>query len=498
MNLLRPNGRALAGALAGGGSAVVAALLANVAGRETPFTALMVLVVALVGLGLGAAAAVYAYAAAGFGLFALSAVVYRVPTSTPADVLRYGAFIVGTPFVILLALRAERERHATLAARDVTEAAIARVEAERTETDRARRQVDDALRDAQRERARLEEVAESIPEPLIVYDAASQGTYGNRAALRLFGRSFFERPLDEWGRAARPRDEAGDPLPPGEWPQVAAQRSPIRRRVIVRLPMSGRDLIVDVEGTPIPGGGCVLLLRDVGKEEDERRRLSQFASFVAHELRNPLAVAKARAELTLREAGLSDRSRVHTERSLESVDAAIGILERLELYSRADAGHIEARLEPFQLGAAVEAALERLRARGSEREVMVRGPIDTQALGDRHLAEQAITNVLTNADRYSEPNAPIEIEIQGGDPVAVRVSDAGPGISDEVAGRLFRDRVAGGRGLGLGLYLVAATMSAQGGSVQLEQRRPAAIFVLRWRRASISVGVEEPPAVTPR
>lgn len=498
MNLLRPNGRALAGAVAGGLSAVVAALLANVAGRETPFTALMVLAVALVGLGLGPAAAVYAYAAAGFGLFALSAVMYQVPTNTLADVLRYGAFIVGTPFVILLALRAERERHATLAARDVSEAAIARVEAERTERDRARRQVDDALRDAERERARLEEVAESIPEPLIVYDAASRGTYGNRAALRLFGRSFFERPLDEWGRAARPRDEAGDALPPGEWPQVAAQRSPIRRRVIVRLPMSGRDLIVDVEGTPTPGGGCVLLLRDVGKEEDERRRLSQFASFVAHELRNPLAVAKARAELTLREADLSDRSRFHTERSLESVDAAIGILERLELYSRADAGHIEARLEPFQLGAAVEAAIERLRARGSEREVMVRGPIDTLALGDRHLAEQAITNVLTNAERYSEPNAPIAIEIRGGDPVAVRVSDAGPGISDEVAGRLFRDRVAGGRGLGLGLYLVAATMSAQGGSVQLEQRRPAAIFILRWRRASGSVGVEEPTAVTPR
>jgi signal transduction histidine kinase len=135
--------------------------------------------------------------------------------------------------------------------------------------------------------------------------------------------------------------------------------------------MSGRDLLVDVEGTPIPDGGCVLLLRDVGKEVDERRRLSRFASFVAHELRNPLAVAKARIELANRQPIASRRSQAHGERALESVDAAIGILERLELFSRAEAGRLEASVEPFDLRSAVDAGIERLRARGSDREVRV-------------------------------------------------------------------------------------------------------------------------------
>ncbi|HEX7197050.1 MAG TPA: two-component sensor histidine kinase, partial [Candidatus Limnocylindria bacterium] len=57
------------------------------------------------------------------------------------------------------------------------------------------------------------------------------------------------------------------------------------------------------------------------------------------------------------------------------------------------------------------------------------------------------------------------------------------GIGDEVAQRLFRERLTAGRGLGLGLYLVHATMTAMGGSVQLEQRSPAAVFALRWPRA---------------
>jgi len=106
-----------------------------------------------------------------------------------------------------------------------------------------------------------------------------------------------------------------------------------------------------------------------------------------------------------------------------------------------------------------------------------------QITGDRHLTEQAITNLLTNADRYPTATAPIRVEVSGGDPLILRVIDDGPGISDEVAEHLFRDRVSAGLGLGLGLYLVNAVMQAQGGSVQLEQRRPGAIFALRWRRA---------------
>ena len=341
-----------------------------------------------------------------------------------------------------------------------------------------------ALHDADRDRARLAEVAEAIPEPLIVFDADAVGTYANRAALRIFGRSFVERPIAEWGRTTEPRDEHGTPLAEEEYPQLAAQHSPLRRRMIVRLPMSGRDLLIDVEGTPIPGGGTVLLLRDVGKEEDERRRLSRFASFVAHELRNPLAVARARIELTERETGLPERAAAHGARALESVEAAIAILERLEMYSRADAGILEAEVEPFDPRAAIAASVERLRARGSEREVRVQASGRARALGDRRLAEQAITNLLTNADRYSQPNGPITVSIDGGDQVVVRVGDEGPGIADNVADRLFVDRMAAGRGLGLGLYLVRAMMAAQGGSVQLEQRRPAAVFALRWPRAA--------------
>jgi len=75
------------------------------------------------------------------------------------------------------------------------------------------------------------------------------------------------------------------------------------------------------------------------------------------------------------------------------------------------------------------------------------------------------------------------VEVRGGEQVTLRVRDQGPGIDEELARRLFHDRVAAGRGLGLGLFLVHATMEAMGGSVQLEQKAPVAVFALRWTRA---------------
>jgi signal transduction histidine kinase len=485
MTWLRPDRRAIVGAAAGAATALAGTWLASFDGEVLPYTVVLVLAIALVGLLLGAGAAAWAWIS---GIVVLSIVLVnasgRGPIS-PSEIARLATFLVGSPIVVLLVRRAE-------AAREMADQALAasrRSEEEAAvERDRlvgARREVDVALIGAERERARLEEVAEAIPEPLVVYDDRLQGTYGNRAALRLFGRSFVERPLEDWGRATEPRDEHGRAMPRDEWPQVVAQSTAVRQRLVLRIPMSGRDVLVDVEGTPIPGGGAVLLLRDVGKEEDQRRRLSRFASFVAHELRNPLAVAKARIELAQRDPNLPQRAAGHSRRALESVDAAIGILERLELYSRADSGRVEASREPFDLAPAVGAAIERLRTRGSEREVLVALGGSIRVLGDRHLTEQAITNLLTNADRYSTPAAPIHVEVHDGELVTLRVRDEGPGIPDEVADRLFHDRVSAGRGLGLGLYLVHATMSAMGGSVTLEHRRPAAVFALRWPRSAL-------------
>ena len=470
--------RVVIGALAGAVAAAVSFMVAR-STDDAIVSALALLAVAVVGLTVGSVAALCTYAVAGLFLIG-QAVVTPEDVLGSGDAVRLAAFVLGAPLLVILAMRLERERQATRLARDLSAASEQRAVGDRADAEDARKELQGALGLVEQERARLEEVAGAIPEPLVVYDAEGRGVYGNRAALRAFGRSYFDRSAENWGRVAEPRDERGNPIAAQHWPQLVARREPVRLRMQVRLPMTGRDVLLDVEGTPLPGGGSVVLLRDVGKEVDERQRLSRFGSFVAHELRNPLAVAKARIELAAREPQLPERAAEHGRRALESVDAAIGILERLELFSRAEAGRVEAVMEPFRLRDAVVASVERLRARGSEREVRLLDETDPTITGDRQLTEQALTNLLINADRYSHEGEPIEVRVGSGSVPEVRVCDAGPGIPDEVANQLFHDRVASGRGLGLGLYLVRACMEAQGGSVLLEERQPRAVFVLRW------------------
>jgi signal transduction histidine kinase len=472
----------LAGALIGFPAGAVGVLAAVWSGGGALFPALPMVAIAWVGLRLGWRPAVWGYLAAGLAILALMVVLHTpLPLGEALQVVWY---VLLTPVIVLLARTVQSARESAEAARDAAVEAQRELAARRTELETAHGELSAAWHQADEVRARLEEVAEAMPEPLIVFDADGRGTYVNRAALRTFGRSFTEVSVDDWARLAIPRDEHGTPLDRDEWPQLRGAHEAFTRRVMVRLPMSDSDLLVDVEGTPLSDGGCVLLLRDVGKEVDERRRLSGFASFVSHELRNPLAVAKARMELARRNADLGPRATDHTARALESVDSVIGVLERLELYSRAEAGRLEASNQPFDVAAAVAAGVERLRVGGSERQVDVTLLSPTLAIGDRQLAEQAITNLLTNADRYSEADAPIEVSIGGDEALELRVADAGPGIADELADDLFRERVSSDRGLGLGLYLVHAAMQAQGGSVHLEERRPRAVFLLRWPRAS--------------
>jgi signal transduction histidine kinase len=474
--------RQLIGAAIGIPAGAGGVLLPLLVGAGEFLSSLPLAAIAWVGLRLGWRSAVWSYLTAGTVAVVLIAILDPVALRGP-DALRLGSFVVLAPVVIVLARGLQGALEQAESARDTAVEAQRELTARRVELERTHAELSAAWRQADEIRARLEEVAEAIPEPLVVFDAEARGTYANRAALRTFGRSFSERSVDEWAKLSDPRDERGAALDRSEWPQLRGAREAFRRRLHVRLPMSGRDLLIDVEGMPVPDGGCVLLLRDVGKEVDERRRLSRFASFVAHELRNPLAVAKARIELGQRNGGGANRGTDHGARALESVDAAIGILERLELFSRAEAGRLEAVREPFDAREAVAAGLERLRARGSERRVDVAVSGTTLAIGDRPLAEQAITNLLINADRYSESDAPIRVRIEGGETLEVRVADEGPGIADEMAEILFRERVSSGRGLGIGLYLVQAAMQAQGGSVILEQRRPGAVFLLRWPSA---------------
>ena len=194
MRWLLPGRNAIIGAFVGAATALLGAWLAGSDARALPYTVVLVLAIALIGLVLGAVAAAWAWIA---GIVVVAVILVSSgldPEPVTTDVIRLATFLLGSPIVVLLVRRLELSREEAAAALAASRASREELSAERERLVHAQTDVDAALVAAERERARLEEVAEAIPEPLVVYDDQLQGTYGNRAALRLFGRSFVERP----------------------------------------------------------------------------------------------------------------------------------------------------------------------------------------------------------------------------------------------------------------------------------------------------------------
>jgi K+-sensing histidine kinase KdpD len=237
------------------------------------------------------------------------------------------------------------------------------------------------------------------------------------------------------------------------------------------------------------------------READRVRR--ELLQNVSHELRTPLAsiltgatVLLARDDLpaTVRE-GLTGV--VAQSRRLDRLVGDMLDLARIE-------GHaLELHLEPTDLGAAADAAADRLRAVRPRRRVdVVTEPGSLEAVADWDRLGQVLDNLLVNADRYAPQATPIEIHVAPGvrGTVVTRVIDHGPGVPAEMRDRIFerfvRDEHSGSEGTGLGLAIVSGLVEAHAGRVWLDD--PAAgegaVFAFTLPAAPVEAVAEAPAA----
>jgi two-component system sensor histidine kinase KdpD len=203
------------------------------------------------------------------------------------------------------------------------------------------------------------------------------------------------------------------------------------------------------------------------------RLRSALLSAVSHDLRTPLASAKA-AVTSLRSPdvafGPADREELLATAD-ESLDRLIGLVENLLDMSRLQAGVLGVHTQPIS----VADVLPRVIDDAGVGEVTVRVPDDLpEVRADPALLERILVNVLANAVRFSPPGRPPTIKAhESGDEVEVHVIDHGPGIPAEAREVVFQpfqrlgDRDSG-TGVGLGLALSRGLAEAMGGTLQPE------------------------------
>jgi signal transduction histidine kinase/DNA-binding response OmpR family regulator len=244
-----------------------------------------------------------------------------------------------------------------------------------------------------------------------------------------------------------------------------------------------------------------LLYRNI--QEDARRK-NEFLAMLAHELRNPMAPI-GNAVHVLNCAG-EDSERVAWSREVigRQLKQLTRLVDDLLDVSRITRGAIDLKVAPIDVAEVVAAAVETSRPLVDEYRhtltvVLAQEPLRIE--GDFARVAQALSNVINNAAKYTNPGGRISVAVsQEADDVVFRVRDSGIGIEPQFMSRIFEpftqvdrslDRTHGG--LGIGLTLVRRLTEMQGGSVSAssEGKDRGSEFVIRMPLARSSAAARD-------
>jgi len=231
-------------------------------------------------------------------------------------------------------------------------------------------------------------------------------------------------------------------------------------------------------------GGLMMSRRAMRPVRDSFDRQRTFIADASHELKTPLTLIRADAEvlsrsLTGTEEGSENRELA--EDLLGETDRMNAVLSDLLLLARLDADKLSVSRAPFNLASVLAETSERFAARttteGKKLEIRHSGKLPTR--GDEERTGQILAALLDNALRFTPPGGLITVEGHTrGKRVEVTVTDTGPGIPADHLPHIFERfyradeqseaRTRSGGGTGLGLAIARDLARAQNGDLAAE------------------------------
>ncbi len=216
--------------------------------------------------------------------------------------------------------------------------------------------------------------------------------------------------------------------------------------------------------------------------EDSFNRLSQFSADLAHELRTPINNLIGETEVALSRERTPGEYREVMESSLEEYSRLSHVLESLLFLARAESSEAHPDKKKLDPRAEIESVMEFYEAIADEEGVTIayqEKPEPGKKIlvnADPTLLRQAVSNLISNALRYTSNGGHIEIEANRGTDGSTLVSviDDGTGIDREHLPRIFdrfyrvdSSRSENKTGSGLGLAIVKSIMQLHGGTASV-------------------------------
>ncbi len=200
---------------------------------------------------------------------------------------------------------------------------------------------------------------------------------------------------------------------------------------------------------------------------------SEFFSNITHELKTPVTAIKGTIDLIERK-GFADKK--HLEIIKKNIEKLSKMIKDLLDYSKIESGQIELLKEKNNIIEAIEDAIFLVSPLSKQKniKILLENRLDIWASFDHEKIQQVLSNLLTNAIKFSPENGKIIIKVsENKKEIRVSIEDFGPGIPPEEREKVFQKfyRVSKDKreGIGLGLAICKGIIEAHGGKIWVEE-----------------------------
>lgn len=369
---------------------------------------------------------------------------------------------------------ANEQLHAIALLQSKTQALEAEIE-EREETETCLRASEEAL-------YRLAAIVESSDDAIVSKTLEGIITSWNVAAERLFGYSAEEAIGKHITLIIPPElhyeeEEILTKLRRGER---------IEHHETVRMRKDGTRVDVSLSISPVKDrNGKIIggskIARNISERREQERRKDEFIRVASHELKTPVTSLKGFTRLlTQRLTNSGDEEALRFLGRMDGqIDRLTNLVNDLLNITKMQNGRLEYRMQIFDLMELVQEAVENIRGTTQTHHLLLEGTVAAPVYGDRDRIGQVLTNLLTNAIKYSKGAERVIVGMAIHErEVVVSVQDFGIGISQENQPKIFEQfyqvSEADGAtypGLGIGLYISRNIIERHQGRICVQSRK---------------------------